>query len=70
MCPPVRIGNDRHDCVSPVITGWVKNEIGEAQVMSEGLGRYKPRSMERLKWFTIKNMLHTHPIRQGCCCWV
>jgi hypothetical protein len=32
-----------HDRVSPVITGWVKNEIGEAQVMIEALGRYKPR---------------------------
>ena len=65
MCPPVQIGNDRHDGVPPVITGGVKNEIGEAQVMIEGLGRYKPREMERLKWFTIKNIVSHVPYQTG-----
>lgn len=48
-----------------MITGWVENEVGEAQVMIEALGRYNPRSMERLKWFSVKNIVSHAPYQTG-----
>jgi len=39
--------NHRHGWASPVITGSVKNRIGDSQLTIEVLRCYKPLEMER-----------------------